>query len=87
MSYRTKSRRRPAPLGFKVVGSTDAELADYRASHHGSHPYPIRRLECLVCGLRLWGSGLAVGSHRRVCSPTNAMLAADAARTDPRAAR
>ena len=50
--------RRP-PAGFRYVYPTPAEAAAY----HG----PMYRLECRACRKRIWGSGQAVGMHRKYC--------------------
>lgn len=52
--------RREAPIGFRYVKPTADEMAE-RIERGLSDQY---RLECERCGRRIWGSGLAVGSHR-----------------------
>jgi hypothetical protein len=67
-----KPKRRIPPQGFRYVGCTAEELEDYRKKHNGRRP-SVYRLECF-CGKRIWGSGLGIGAHRRVCFPTFADL-------------
>lgn len=52
--------------GFRQVRATPEEIAEYRKSHRGFAP-AVYRSECLVCGRRIWHSGIGVGSHRRSC--------------------
>lgn len=59
---------------FTRVSATSEEIAKYRDSHNGSGPGRISRVKCNACGLRMWGAGLAIGSHGRTCE----VAAADA---------
>jgi len=62
------ARAKTAPAGFKWVVPTAEELQAYRDSHYGNFPhYAVRRMVCRACGTRIWGAGIAIGSHRRNC--------------------
>lgn len=79
-TYVERSKRKPrvAPAGFRYTTATAEELADYKAKHNGRGPARnVKHLTCNVCEKRMWGSGLAIGSHRNVCRPTVADLADD----------
>jgi hypothetical protein len=52
--------------GFTRVPYTAEEEAEYRAKHHGHAP-AVYRVKCDACKKRMWGSGIAIGSHRRAC--------------------
>jgi hypothetical protein len=56
------ARKREAPYGFKYVLPTLAEQQErYEKGRKGY------RIECLGCAKRIWGVGLAIGSHRGAC--------------------
>lgn len=62
------TRARTAPPPFRWVSPTPEEVQAYRNSHAGRFPHrTVRRMSCLNCGKRIWGSGIAIGSHRKVC--------------------
>lgn len=62
-----------APRGFRYVTATREEVDAWRAKHGNRQPSSYR-VVCVKCGKRMWGSGLGIGSHRRVCRPTVAEL-------------
>lgn len=50
---------------YRLVTPTPDEIAEYRRKY-GGRPR-MYRVRCLRCGKRLWYSGLAKGSHEKVC--------------------
>lgn len=63
----TTTRKTPPPP-FRWVSPTTEELQDYRDTHGGKLPHrTVRRMACQNCGKRIWGAGIAIGSHRNVC--------------------
>jgi|SRR6185295_6512933 len=75
-----------APHGFKYVRETPEEVAEFVA-RKGHRPSSYR-VECLTCGQRIWGAGMAVGTHhyaKRHKDAVNAELAARAAAASPTA--
>lgn len=57
---------------FVRVAATREEVAEYRASHDGTGPGTIPRVRCNACQRRMWGAGLAIGSHGRTCEAARA---------------
>lgn len=62
-------KRRPnvSDKGYRYVVATPEEVAAYLKRHPGYRTPAVRRIECERCGKRIWGSGMAVGSHDRAC--------------------
>ena len=54
---------------FREVKPTPSELAAWRKRY--PRRAPTWRAEHLVCGTRIWYSGLAIGSHLRACTRTD----------------
>lgn len=62
------ARTKTPPPPFRWVVPTADEVQGYRDTHHGRLPHhTVRRMACRVCEKRIWGSGLAIGAHRRSC--------------------
>lgn len=57
-----RSRRRRS---YIRVTATQEEIAEF-IERNGRRP-GVYRGKCPECGLRLWASGLAIGSHRKAC--------------------
>jgi hypothetical protein len=64
---------------YQRVPATEAELAAYRRKY-GERPPSVYRVRCTICGLRFWGSGMGIGSHRRSARHNAAEQAAYLAR-------
>lgn len=52
---------------FREVKPTADELADWAKRY--PRRLPVYRAEHVVCGKRIWYSGVAIGSHLRACGP------------------
>jgi hypothetical protein len=66
---------------FIRVTPTTEELDDFWRKR-GRRP-GVNRVQCRHCGKRYWGSGIAVGAHRRACAaPTCAWENAQRERED-----
>ena len=57
-----RGRNRGAPSGFRYVVETPEERDERVAKRVYRFVY---RLQCETCGQRIWGSGIAVGTHSR----------------------
>ena len=51
---------------FNRVRPTPEETQEFKAKR--GHSPGTHRIECKICGKRLWGSGLGIGSHTRKCN-------------------
>jgi hypothetical protein len=52
---------------FRRVTPTLAEMNGWQAQHPRRPQPSVYRVECLSCGKRIWGSGIAIGAHRKAC--------------------
>jgi len=60
------TRRRP-DADYRRVTPTRDEIDAWRAKHPTRSTPSVYRVACTRCELRYWGSGIAIGSHRRAC--------------------
>lgn len=61
---------RTAGGDFLRVHPTGDEIAEWRRKNPERRYPSVYRVECLACGKRIWGSGIAIGAHRKVCPRT-----------------
>lgn len=53
---------------FVRVAILPEEMAEWRAKNPTRPNGPgVYRIRCVYCGKRYWGSGIAIGSHRKAC--------------------
>jgi hypothetical protein len=50
-------------MQYERVRPTEAEMAEYQTKNRRRPG--VSRVQCRVCGQRLWGSGLGIGAHNR----------------------
>jgi len=49
---------------YRRVAATPAEIEAWKKLHNGQYP-AMYRVECTICGKRIWGSGMGIGAHNR----------------------